>query len=136
MNLTHSNWMTIWLPVRNVTGYKSKYDDYGIQPYGIYGQEGNTKSIRNTNRCPVIACLFSSFFCKLPGLVTTYKLLYCLLPFIISFNPYLWIKYSFPYFTDEETCITSICLCQFIPLPAMDKNGRFHYISPIPSGIF
>lgn len=137
MDLTNSNRMTTWRALHNVTGCKSKYNEYGIQPYGMYGQEGNTKSIRNINRYPIIFYLsFTPFFGKLPGLVTMSPLLYFILLCIISFNPYLWIKYSLSYFTDEETCIPTICLCRFISLPAMDKNDQFHYISPIPSSIF
>lgn len=67
MDLTNINQGTIWQALHNVSGYKGKYDEHGIRPFGIYGQEGNTKFIRNINRCPIIASLSFFFFsCKLP----------------------------------------------------------------------
>lgn len=60
MDLTNINQGTIWQALHNVSGHKGKYDEYGIRPFGIYGQGGNTKFIRNINRCPIIASL--SFF--------------------------------------------------------------------------
>lgn len=47
----------IWQELHNVSGYKSKYNVYGIQPFRIYAQGGNTKFIRNINRCSIIVSL-------------------------------------------------------------------------------